>query len=640
MNLNIPLTTAPIDAQAARDALLEQVAFLGVRPFQHQVVQSPWNGVIDAPSLHRVVKDRIRSLVDNCGKDQAIRCMTVTASAGYGKTHLLAWTRQLLDQRNDAVFVYVSPYTPGSPGAVTLEQHVMRATLEALWSRSRRQQASFEQAVRTLLVGCYDRIITGGSSKAIKETLRAGTFWSRLFRRSRLRIGSLGTQDQLPALQRAFDRRAFLEQAFAEFSQSNPVGADGVRPDWDAFVAACLLTCGNVRQRWHADRWFRADRIPPDVLQPFHLDDPCFGTEKIRNSLFTLQSLVGQSFCLAFDQLEDTYLSLSQPRADEATRFSQLLGILLRNLSVMPGFCLLFACQLSVWQLFVQAAPPMLFDRMVEGHGPQLLTPLDDATAQELVQGRLQAAVWSLLPDANLPLGEPFFPFTDAEIRQMRIETGGELRGFLQRAQQDFDRKVSLLSSENQGDEGTLITLPPPPPPRQIKLTGIEPREVMSHEETPVLIRGENFPQDVRVLFAGKAADNPPTCRPDAGEIDVTTPVGHVGDVEIRVEAADDAGNGDFLLLRFMERPVPRPYRLHIDGQRLRARRQELSMTQREAADRVRSLKSDISELQRVKNWQPYICRVEAESWNNAPDELYVRLAELYGKPLSSFLRQ
>ena len=41
--------------------------------------------------------------------------------------------------------------------------------------------------------------------------------------------------------------------------EQHPIGADGVRPDWDTFVAACLLTCGDTRQRWHADRWFRAD---------------------------------------------------------------------------------------------------------------------------------------------------------------------------------------------------------------------------------------------------------------------------------------------------------------------------------------------------------------------------------------------
>src|SRR3954471_21974925 len=87
-------------------ALLERVAFLGARPFASQVVQSPWNAVVDAPSLHGQVKERIRALVAGCGQPEAIRCLTVVAPPGYGKTHMLAWTRQLLDERKDAVFVY------------------------------------------------------------------------------------------------------------------------------------------------------------------------------------------------------------------------------------------------------------------------------------------------------------------------------------------------------------------------------------------------------------------------------------------------------------------------------------------------------------------------------------------------------
>jgi hypothetical protein len=605
--------------------LMEHVSFLGARPFASQVVHSPWNVVIDAPSLHRAVKDCIRTLVADCCQPAAIRCLTIAAPAGYGKTHLLAWTRQLLDERDDAVFVYVSPYFPGTPGGVTFEQHVMRATLDALRSRSLRQKNGFEQAIRSFLVACYDRAIDTGTARSIKEVLRSGTFWSRLFRRSRLRIGPLGTQDQLAALQRAFGRRAFLEQAFAEFNEKHPSGPDGARADWDAFVAACLQACGDTRQRWHAERWFRADRIPPDVLEPFHLDNPCQGTEKVRNGLFTLQQLVGQSFCLSFDQLEDTYLALSQPGSSEATRFAQLMGILLRNLCAMPGFCLLFSCQLSVWQDFARLAPPMLMDRMVEGYGAQILPPLDDGTAQELIRERMQSTVWARLVDSGPPADQPCFPFTADEVRQMRIDTGGELRAFLQHARQEFEARLNSRC--------------PPPPPPQIRLNGVEPREVMSHEGTAVLIRGENLPDEVRVLFASQVAETPPVCRPATGEVDVTTPVGLVGDVEVRVEAAEDSGNGDTLVLRFMEREPPRPYRDHIDGRRLAARREQLGLKQKEVGNQLVVAHPEISQISRVKDWQPYISRVENETWEKAPDDLYLWLAELYGMPLSSFLK-
>jgi DNA-binding XRE family transcriptional regulator len=593
-------------AQAERTALLERIAFLGARPFQDQVVQTPWSTVIDAPSLHRSVKELIARTIQACGQSQAIRCLTFIANAGYGKTHLLAWTRQMVEGEKDnrAVFVYVSPYAAGELLSLSLEQHVFRAVVDALWLRSRRQQALCEYALRALLVESYDRILDSGHGKR----LRVGTIWSRLFWRSRLHIAARGPQDQIAALQRALTRRFFLEETFAEFSRQQPVGPDGTRLDWDAFVAACLMTCGDTRQRWHADRWFRGERLPADVLAPFHLDQPCQGMEKIRNGLFTLQRLVNQSFCLAFDQIEDTYLLAGKAGSPEAARFAQLLGILLRNLCAMPGFCLLFACQQSVWQDFLRAAPTMLLDRMAEGHGIQALQVLDDDAACDLVRCRLNAAVWSQLCDGGPPAEEPCFPFTEAEIRRFRIDMGGEPRPFLQLVQQEYDRRVVHR----------------PKQPRPIELHDIKPREVVAHEPTPLLIRGDNFPAEVRVLFNGQPAPTPPICRPADGEIDVTTPTELHGEIEVRVEETADAENGASLPLRFLARPLPRPYARSIDPLKLRDRRVELHLTQAKVAERVGTL-------------QPYISRLETGKWANAPDDLFVNLAELYDKPLSYF---
>ena len=99
-------------------------------------------------------------------------------------------------------------------------------------------------------------------------------------------------------------------------------------------------------------------------------------------------------------------------------------------------------------------------------------------------------------------------PIPSGEMSRMRIDTGGELRAFLQRAQGEFDRRLAS---------------PVKPQRKPIRLTGIEPREVMSREPTAVLIRGENFPPDAQVLFGGEPSPTPSVCRPDAGEIDVIT---------------------------------------------------------------------------------------------------------------------
>jgi hypothetical protein len=142
-----------------------------------------------------------------------------------------------------------------------------------------------------------------------------------------------------------------------------------------------------------------------------------------------------------------------------------------------------------------------------------------------------------------------------------------------------------------------------------------------------VLIRGEHIPTEVQVLFAGNPASILPICRPEKGEIDATPPTGLLGDVEVRVQSVDKPDNADSLVLRFVEREVPRPYCKHLDRRILRARREELKLTQQHVAEQVGSSQYRISHL-------------EIGRWTDPPDELFVRLAKLYGLPLRHFLKQ
>jgi hypothetical protein len=354
--------------------LAAEMAARGARPFIQQVVQSAWNAVVDVEPLHANIKTRIRELIKGCGEAQAIRCLTVIAPHGYGKTHLLAWVRQTAEDQTDVLFVPVAPWTPSSPDSDPLAQHVLRSVLDALWLRAHRQKQQFEDSVRKFLVECYDRIL-GESKRNLGPILRVRTKWWDFFTSaSRFRISEQSTEDQLVAIQRAFHRREFLDRAFYMFEQLNLPTAHGARADHEAFVAACLLTCGNANQRYHADGWFRRTGLPPDVLAPFHLDCPCEGVEKVRNVLFTLNRLAGQTFCLAFDQMEDTYNALRN-----GTQVSSALGVqmagLLRSLSTFPGFCHLFMFQPAEWQDFARSAPPMLVDRMVEGGWRTVVAP-------------------------------------------------------------------------------------------------------------------------------------------------------------------------------------------------------------------------------------------------------------------------
>ena len=68
------------------------------------------------------------------------------------------------------------------------------------------------------------------------------------------------------------------------------------------------------------------------------------------------------------------------------------------------------------------------------------------------------------------------------------------------------------------------------------------------------------------------------------------------------------------------------PSEAGVDPQRLKERREHLSLTQKQVAERVGTQ-------------QPYISQLERGKWKNAPDDIYVRVAEMYGMPLSQFLK-
>jgi hypothetical protein len=595
---------SPVHDGAGREDLRRRIAALGARPFLHQVVQSPWDPVIDVEPLYREAKEQILEMIATCDQPGAGRCVTVHAPAGYGKTHLLAWTRQQLDNRNDALFIYIPPYI-GENGP--LETHLLRFTLEALRLRSTREEQLFGDAVRNFLVKCYNHMVTSRRGAA---ELNAGNWWTRWLFPGRLRISRHPDENPLLPLQRAFQGRGFLRGAFTEFEAQHPPDANGLRADWDTFVAISLLVCGDTRQRDTAGRWFRNDPMAPEVFEPYHLDQPCEGREKLRNALFTLNRMVGQRFCFAFDQMEDTYTSLQAKKSwDEDMR---QMSLTLRNFLAVRGFCLLFMFQTVTWLAFADTVHKMLVQRMNAGRGAIQLRALDDEMAQAVIQQRMEHAVWQRLAPERPPDGEPFFPFSANDIQQMRTDTNSELRTFLIRAAQRY---------------AEWIQTPWEPPKRlPIRLTSIDPCKVRSLEPKPILLQGENFPADVQVFFAGQQAERV-TCRPEQGQIDVTTPTGLKGEVEVRVQAADDAGNAACLPIFFQEREeVPKPYHQHIDRKLLKERRQQLKLTQRQVEKQLGKSASFLTAL---------------ETGRSKPgDDIFDKLAQIYQRPLEEFRKK
>jgi DNA-binding XRE family transcriptional regulator len=586
-------------SQDPEEWLRQRLRALGARPFHQQVVQSPWSVVYDADLLYQEVKGLITCVVDGCGQQDVVRCLTVIAPPGYGKTHLIAWNRQRLEYSQRAVFVYVPPYSPDSG---PFENHVLRAALDSLRLHSPWQTARLNERVWSFLVDAYDEYIAAGRPLA---RLRAGGFWTRLLRPLSLCIGARDRDDQLAALQCAFRYRDLLAFAFNRFTEQHPAGAEGLRPDWDTFVAIAHLVCGNPTQHWHAKQWLQNEPMPPEVWAPYHFQERCQGTDKVRNGLFTLMHLVGLPFCLTLDQVEDTIEAVLQ---HPATPWNPLTLLLVR-LSSVPGFSLLFFVQAGVWQALSSNIPPMLRDRITEGYNVQLLRSLDDAAARAIVRARMDAFVWRELDaeGAVPPADRPLFPFTVEEVSQLRRDANSELRPFLRLLQ---DRYAQLIA--------------PSPPPAPV-ITAILPGQVPPDEPKAVRIQGNHFRPEVSVSLAGRPI-TPVTYHPNEGStevIEITTPVGFLGEVEVRVQAVDDSRRFATTKLLFVD-PPPRPYSQYVDRQKMRQRRSdELKLNQTQLGDLVGVNQARISAFERGK-WHP-------------SDDFIERLAQALGCTIADF---
>lgn len=589
------------DTPPTEPTLLAHLARQGARPFEEAVVQSPWTDVLDCTGLYPHPKDRLLRLIRECpNTGNVARCAVILAPPGYGKTHLLAWLRQQLAERREALFVYVPPVLPtGLP----LDNHLVRAAVDSLELQPAALVA-YSANLRTHLVQAYDEAIFKRGIKladlGIVRTL-AGVFWPRVYKIVRRTLG-----EQEAALQRAFEKRRFLQFAFDRFQRTHPPASNGTRLDYDAFVAACLLFCGSEDQQEVARRWFQS---PVDTFGEHarhHLLQPCAGQEKTRNVLFTLQAIVARPLCITFDQLDDAFNAYHV--AGRWTEFQQCLGYLVNNLSVLPNFAQVFAFEQSVWEgAFRRQAPAFLIDRMTADGGELRLQPLRDATAREVVRVRLHAHVWGNLADLQPPDEEPCFPFTDADILRLRQESGGELRDFLARARQLYIEKLAPNSC----------------------VQSIEPATGLRDEPTRVLIRGAHLPKKVRILFNNRAAVSI-DCHPDLGEIRATTPTGLDGPCRVAVldEATGDPLPGE-LTFTFADMPlvpvVPRPLHRHVDRVRMKECRNRRSLTQRAVAAQVGTTPVRVSEFER--------------NMIDLDDAVIEKMADLYGVALADILR-
>ncbi len=596
-----------------RLGLLQRIRSLNVNPFRHEVVDNPWISVIDAPNLYSDVKQNIRSLIDSCAAlDSPSRCLTIVAPSGMGKTHLLSWTRQELERRSKpALFVFVPPYNADGP---PFEQHLLRAVISSLLHRARDLRESFEAQVLRCLVKAYDELIVRGN----RRHLQLGWFRSltAILRPHHLLIGKRPESTQRERVRSALFRGQLLTDAFRLFAKNHPEDPSGMALDQDAFIAAAMLACGDGEDRWLAQRWWMCEELPLETLEKRQLTEPCAGEGKVSNALHTLRLLLNRNCCIAFDQFETVFAAYNQ-RGDIAAGLERVARALM-PLRSTAGFCLLFAVQRSPWMTSNEFLPAYFRDRMVAGYGVQQLKPLKEGAKRDILAERLRLSIWRPLkrdpPDWN-----PFFPFSDEQLRLLMEQEKGDLRDFIQLARTEFDKALS----------GTVVTLQLP----DIVLSSVSPRELRFYDETEIVIKGDNVPSEATIVVAGRAI-NPENvdCRPgsdgEPGEIHFLSPDFQWGEIEegpVQVEVTSADGRKASVSMTIAARNI-RPFSQTVCRKKLRQRREELKLAQTTVSKK----------LDMPNYWHGQVERGERDP----EDDKFEQIAEVLGVNILDLLKR
>lgn len=247
--------------------------------------------------------------------------------------------------------------------------------------------------------------------------------------------------------------------------------------------------------------------------------------------------------------------------------------------------------------------------RMAASGGILDLQPLTNEVAIEIVRERMKRLVWDQLTSVSCPSDQPVFPFREDEIYQLRKDADGSLRTFLEKVRAAYLEKLDCVVNS---------------PPSAARLHSLFPVEALSHEPTRVTIRGERLPLAVEVYF-GEAPAQHITTHPEKGTIEVTTPTGITGSVEVRVVNADSKQELGRLEFTFLEQRLP-PLCDRVDRKKLRDRREALKLSQTLVAQKLNTYQQRIGKFERGQA--------------GLDDHELETMAQLYGQSIRDYIKR
>ena len=584
--------------------LLQKIAQLGEEPFLSEVVKTPWQQVVDAKSLNQSTKGKILKMVEescrpdkeSCQPDKP-RCLVIMAAPGYGKSHLVAWTREQLGKRSGVCFVYVTPYRlENGP----FERHLLLCIFNSLLRSSAMEQQYVEKKVLEILVKEYDALV---KTRADRNILGVKRSWLAFFTGRIPVIQEKPLDSQKEQIKVVLNRPGFLKKAFARLSRAWPSSNNEGTDDMDTFQALCSFIFGDQEQNSLASKWFRSEHLSTEEQKNLGVSTIAWNLGKVKNCIWTLNRLLGQSFCITFDQMEDTYFSLEQGGGlkNELARMVHAL----EAFYPMPGLCFIFFWQQAIWKNVVTELDPHFRRRMLEGSDNALsLEDLSEQAAQELIEARMAHYVWQPL-HLEPPAGQPLFPFQTSQIQDLLKKSANKVDIFIQEARKLYRQ---LLTGEVD-------------PKNEIVLTQITPRCCYAQEEKTVTITGVNIPEVAHVYF-GTQESAWVECDPEQNIIAARAPRYRPGKVKIEVVAEDErTASIDFCY-------IDRPLNQYIDGKKLQAKRLSLKKSQTEVARKI--------------GYRVHATISAAENNNDrypTTDDVYEKLARYYKCSLGEFLK-
>jgi hypothetical protein len=398
----------------------------GFNPFEHRVVQTPWDPIPypDVRSIHGSVSDEILSLIRHTHEDGAARFVLLRGTPGIGKTHLLRRLRVELGALG--TFVVIGPFGEGR----RLYRHILRQLCESLDHRR-------TEEVPRLQLQEFALQVLGRAAADLPMT-----DWIR---------------------QRLARDPAYLIEVLAQ--HTDPVKLrDRVlarHPGVDRDVVTGLFAMLDVDRMGLAARWLQGVELPDEDLAVLRIGDAVTEEDRAHEVLRSLIQLSRDSFPLVicFDQLE--FL----PAVDGEPGFVALAKVA-AQLAMAGRVVLLVSCLVETWEEYRKRLPGSAVDRIAQ-NSFVLEPPTADQIA-EVLSTRLHALYGPLRPP------DPAYPFGQEVSGELAAEPGISVRRVLERAGRTLEdmrrrKRISLVRSLRSG---------PPTVPFEVWLDGEVRRRV------------------------------------------------------------------------------------------------------------------------------------------------------------------